>query len=197
MLAYPTASFNWQGGYEDVGEARPYFNLTQWEPEVVIAFLCRNKDRNPQYVPQAKKLLRFVEDQFVLFGPQSEAHAAPVKGPLVFEQYVCWWPMEVHAGYYLLANLELHKATGEQVYLDKAKATGNAICAAVPRRFDFELGLAMAGKRQAQGRKQRPQLVQLQCHRRLFAVPARRLLPGHDRPHRRNRNRPVSVVSRG
>jgi hypothetical protein len=37
--------------------------------------------------------------------------------------------MEVHAGYYLLANLELHKATGEQVYLDKAKATGNAICA--------------------------------------------------------------------
>jgi hypothetical protein len=53
----------------------------------------------------------------------------PVKGPLVFEQFVCWWPMEVHAGYYLLANLELHKATGEQIYLDKAKATGNAICA--------------------------------------------------------------------
>jgi hypothetical protein len=74
-------------------------------------------------------MLRFVEDQFVLFGPESEAHPLPIKGPLVFEQYVCWWPMEVHAGYYLLANLELHKATGEQVYLDKAKATGNAICA--------------------------------------------------------------------
>ncbi len=129
LLAYPTESNNWQGGYEDVGEARPYFNLTQWEPEVLIAYLCRNKDCNPRYIPQAKKLLRFVEDQFVLFGPVSEAHTVPVKGPLVFEQYVCWWPMEVHAGYYLLANLELHKATGEQVYLDKAKATGNAICA--------------------------------------------------------------------
>jgi hypothetical protein len=129
LLAYPTESKNWQGGYEDVGESRPYFNLTQWEPEVLIAYLCRNKDRNPRYIPQAKKLLRFVEDQFVLFGPQSEAHPVPVKGPLVFEQFVCWWPMEVHSGYYLLANLELHRATGEQIYLDKAKATGNAICA--------------------------------------------------------------------
>jgi hypothetical protein len=129
LLAYPTESNNWQAGYEDVGEVRPYFNLTQWEPEVLIAYLCCNKDRNPRYVLLAKKLLRFVEDQFVLFGPESEAHAAPVKGPLVFEQFVCWWPMEVHSGYYLLANLELHKATGEQIYLDKAKATGNAICA--------------------------------------------------------------------
>jgi hypothetical protein len=129
MLAYPTASNNWQGGYEDVGEARPYFNLTQWEPQILIAYLCRNKDRNPEYLPQAKKLLRFVEDQFVLFGPQSESYPAPVKGPLVFEQYVCWWPMEVHSGYYLLANIELHKATGDQIYLNKAKATANAICA--------------------------------------------------------------------
>jgi hypothetical protein len=129
MLSYPAASYNWQGGYEDVAEARPYRNLSQWEPNVLIAYLCRNKDCNPEYIPQAKKLLRFVEDQFVLFGPESEAHPLPIKGPLVFEQYVCWWPMEVHAGYYLLANLELHKATGEQIYLDKAKAAGNAICA--------------------------------------------------------------------
>ena len=70
-------------------------------------------------------------------------HPLPVKGPLVFEQYICWWPMEVHAGYYLLANLELHKATGEQTYLDKAKATGNAIlCVAEPGRRDSELGNA-------------------------------------------------------
>jgi hypothetical protein len=129
LLAYPTASNNWQAGYEDVGEARQYFNLTQWEPAIFAAYLCRNKDRNPNYVPCAKRLMRFVEDQFVLFGPESESHPLPIKGPLVFEQYVCWWPMEVHAGYYLLTNLELHKATGEQVYLNKAKATGNAIYA--------------------------------------------------------------------
>ncbi|MCC6123968.1 MAG: hypothetical protein IT426_03325 [Pirellulales bacterium] len=129
MLSYPAESKNWQGGYEDVGEVRPYRNLTQWEPQVLIAYLCRNKDRNPSYIPWAKKMLRFVEDQFVLFGPESQAYPAPLKGPLVFEQYVCWWPMEVHAGYYLLANLELHRATGEQIYLDKAKAAGNAICA--------------------------------------------------------------------
>lgn len=129
MLAYPTASYNWQGGYEDVGEARPYYNLSQWEPDVMIPYLCRHKDENPQYVPQARKLFRFVEDQFVLFGPESQSHPLPVRGPLVFEQYVCWWPMEVHAGYYLLACLALHEATGEQVFLDKAKATGNAIVA--------------------------------------------------------------------
>ncbi len=129
MIAYPARTNNWQGGYEDIAESRPYRNLTHWEAQLLIWYLCRHADRDPAYLPLAKSLLRFVEDQFVLFGPESEAHPVPVKGPLVFEQYVCWWPMEGHTGYYIRSLLALHKATGDPTYLEKARAAGNAICA--------------------------------------------------------------------
>ncbi len=129
MTAYPARTNNWQGGYEDIAEARPYRNLTHWEVQLLIWYLCRHADRDPAYLPLARSLLRFVEDQFVLFGPESEAHPVPVKGPLVFEQYVCWWPMEGHTGYYIQSLLALHRVTGDRLYLEKAEAAANAICA--------------------------------------------------------------------
>jgi hypothetical protein len=129
MIAYPAQTNNWQGGYEDIGENRPYRNLTPWEAQLLIWYLCSHTESDPTYLPLAKKLLRFVEDQFVLFGPESEAHPVPVKGPLVFEQYNCWWPMEGHTGYYIRSLLALHQVTGDKEYLDKAQAAANAICA--------------------------------------------------------------------
>jgi hypothetical protein len=129
MTAYPAQTSHWQGGYEDIGEAKPYQNLTHWEAQLLVQYLCQHKDDDPSYMPLAKKLLRFVEDQFTLFGPESEAHPVPVKGPLVFEQFACWWPMEGHTGYYIQSLIGLHRATGEKVYLEKAMAAANAICA--------------------------------------------------------------------
>jgi hypothetical protein len=133
MIAYPAQTNHWQGGYEDIGERRPYENLTHWEAQLLIQYLCRHTDRDPAYRPLARRLNRFVEDQFVLFGPESEAHAVPIKGPLVFEQFACWFPMEVHAGYWIQTLIALHRATGDDEYLQKAMATGNAICA---QQFD-------------------------------------------------------------
>jgi hypothetical protein len=129
MIADPAQTNHWQGGYEDVGEFRPYQNLTHWETQMLIQYLCRNRDHDPDYVPLAKRLNRFVEDQFVLFGPDSEAHPVPIKGPLVFEQFACWWPMEGHAGYWIQTLIALHRATGDASYLDKARAAANAISA--------------------------------------------------------------------
>jgi len=129
MAAYPAATRQWQGGYEDIAESPPYRNLTHWEAQLLIWRLCRTRERDPSFIPLARSVLRFVEDQFVLFGPESEAHPVPVRGPLLFEQYLCWWPMEGHTGYYIHSLLELHAATGEPVFLEKAKAAANAICA--------------------------------------------------------------------
>jgi hypothetical protein len=83
----------------------------------------------------ARRLTRFLEDQFVIFSSESEAFVhqtkgiVHVKGPLAFEQFVCWFPMEAHGSHYLRTLIALHKATGDPVYLEKARATGNAICA--------------------------------------------------------------------
>ena len=128
-LAYPAHTNHWQAGYEDFGERQPYENLTHWETQLLIQYLCRHKGSHPDYLALARRLNRFVEDQFVIFGPDNESHPVPIKGPLVFEQYGCWWPMEGHAGYWIQTLIALHRETGDQQYLDKAIAAANAICA--------------------------------------------------------------------
>jgi hypothetical protein len=129
VLAYACTTHNWKAAYEDVGDQPAFTNLSQMPVMPLIRYLCRHKDENPAYLPMAIRLNRWVEDQFVVFGPENEASPVRVKGPLVFEQFVCWWPMEGHTGNWILALIELHKATRHKTYLDKARAAANAICA--------------------------------------------------------------------
>jgi hypothetical protein len=134
-LAYVCHTTNWKAIFEDVFPWPAYSNLSGFETQILICYLCRHKDEDPTYLPLARRLNRWLEDQFIVFGPDSEAFVHPtkgllrVKGPLMFEQYQCWLPMEGHTGFWILTLIELHKATGEKIYLDKAKAAANAICA--------------------------------------------------------------------
>ncbi len=134
-IAQVCTSNHWKGVYEDVFPWPTFSNLTGNDTQIFIRLLCRLKDQDPAFVPLARRLNRFLEDQFVLFSPESEAFVHPVKGivhmkgPLVFEQYVCWYPMDGHTGYWVGTLIELHKATGDPVYLEKAKAAANALCA--------------------------------------------------------------------
>jgi hypothetical protein len=127
--SYVCTTNNWKAAYEDVAETRFYTNLSQMPAQQLIRYLCRHKDEDPAYLPEAIRLNRWVEDQFVTFGPGNEASPVRVKGPLVFEQFLCWWPMDGHTANWILSLIELHKATGDRVYFDKAKAAANAICA--------------------------------------------------------------------
>ncbi len=129
VLAYVCTTHNWKAAYEDVAETRFYANLSQMPAQQLIRYLCRHKEENPAYLPEAIRLNRWVEDQFVTFGPDNAASPVRAKGPLVFEQFLCWWPMDGHTANWILSLIELHKATGEQAYLDKAGAAANAICA--------------------------------------------------------------------
>lgn len=129
LLAYVCTTHNWKGTFEDVGKQNSYADLSHLGAQSLIRYLCRHRQENPDYLPAAIRLNRWIEDQFVDFGPDNEASPVRVKGPLVFEQFVCFWPMEVHTGNWILTLIELHRATGAQVYLDKARAAANAICA--------------------------------------------------------------------
>ncbi|MEP6662589.1 MAG: hypothetical protein ABJC04_02895 [Verrucomicrobiota bacterium] len=137
MLSYVTATHHWQAIYEDVAQHQPYANLSQFEAQMLIHYLCQHRSENPAYLPVAESLNRWIEDQFVLFDPASEAFLRPVKAPLVFEQFVWWFPMEGHTAFWINSLLDLHRATGKRVYLDKAKAAGNAICAQQFRNGSF------------------------------------------------------------
>lgn len=128
MLAGVCTTHNWKAAYEDVGETRFYSNLSQMPVLPLIRYLCRHKAEDPTYLRTAMELNRWVEDQFVAFGPDDEASPVRVKGPQVFEQFLCWRPMDGHTANWILALIELHRVTGKRIYLDKAKAAANAIC---------------------------------------------------------------------
>lgn len=127
-LTNPVVTRRWQGMYEDIPEQAPFDNLQNWDACVAVRFFCRYADRLPAAAKAAENINRFIEDQFVLFGPH-ESHYLPGQAvfPTVLEQYRCYWPMECHTGNWLLALAALHRSTGEHSYLDKAVRAANAI----------------------------------------------------------------------
>jgi hypothetical protein len=129
MLAYPVMTSHWQGAFEDVGEKLPFENLENAAALQLIRYLCRHRAENPAYVPIARKLNRWVEDQFVIFKPDETIGHLQVPVPQVIEQYACWKVMETHTANWIEALIALHEATAEAQYLEKAQAAANAICA--------------------------------------------------------------------
>ena len=47
--------------------------------------------------------------------------------PTVLEQFLCYYPMEVHTGHWLLSLLALHHGTGKDHYLVKGIVAANSI----------------------------------------------------------------------
>lgn len=129
MLAYPVATSHWQAAYEDVGEKIPFENLENAAALQLIRYLCRHHKENARYIPLARKVNRWVEDQFVVFKPDDSINDLQVPVPQVIEQYACWYIMETHTANWIDALIALHQTTGEKEYLEKAQAAANAICA--------------------------------------------------------------------
>ncbi|MEW5925196.1 MAG: hypothetical protein AB1746_14525, partial [Candidatus Zixiibacteriota bacterium] len=90
----PMKTFNWTGQFEDVAAAKPYHNLTKYEASWFAQYLLKNMDRDATYLAYAKELIRFCEDQFVVWekpgiydnwGNSSDGWLMPA----VLEQYSC------------------------------------------------------------------------------------------------------------
>lgn len=123
----PCKTNRWQGMYEDVGEHPPFGNLENWDALDAVVYLCRNRSRIPGALEIARRVNRFVEDQFVVYGPADVPPSAWIHPPAVLEQYFCYYPMEVHTARWASALLELYQATGDETILRKARRAGNAI----------------------------------------------------------------------
>ncbi len=133
-IAAVCSSNHWKGVFEDVSLWPTFSNLSSFQAQLFTQYLCQYHEEDPSFAPLARRLNRYLEDQFVVFSSESESFIHPVKGivhikgPLVYEQYVCWYPMEAHTGHWVRTLIALHQATGDPVYLDKARAAANAIC---------------------------------------------------------------------
>ena len=127
MLQNPVKTRLWQGQFEDFGENTPYENLEHVDSDELVRYLVVFRDQIPGAVDIAEDLNRYTEDQFVVW--QREESPVPVEcpTPTVLEQYLCYWPMEINTGYWILSLMALHEATRKQEYIDKAVAAANAI----------------------------------------------------------------------
>ncbi|GIV82527.1 MAG: hypothetical protein KatS3mg051_1881 [Anaerolineae bacterium] len=127
VLDNPVQTRLWQGMYEDVGEHEPYQNLQHWDTNETIRYLVHYRREVPQAVETAAALNRYIEDQFVVWQQEESPVTVQCPTPAVLEQYLCYYPMEVHTGNWLLSLVALHQATGDGLYLHKGMAAANAI----------------------------------------------------------------------
>ena len=132
----PVRTWDWQGQFEDVRPAPPYENLTKHEACDLAIHLFGLKDTSEARRRLAQDLLRFAEDQFVVW--EGRPSADPVRQgadgagarsrrwltPCVLEQYRCYAPVSASSAKLIRAFLAAWSATGDRMHLEKARALG-------------------------------------------------------------------------
>lgn len=131
IMDNPVRTFDWQGQFEDVFARPPYHNLSREQACDLAIYLFRNK----RDLKLAEELVRFSEDQFVIWEqPLPIVYQDPRKGgrsenwitPSVQEQTVFWMPVGRSAGIMMLTFYEAYVATQNAMYLAKARSIANS-----------------------------------------------------------------------
>ncbi|MEX2336279.1 MAG: hypothetical protein WD555_03310 [Fulvivirga sp.] len=135
IMANPVKTFNWQGQFEDISARKPYQNQSREQACDLAIYLFRNSMDDSESIKLAEELIRFSEDQFVIWEePQPKPDNGKAKGalpqnwitPCVQEQYAYWRPIARSAGIMIDTYWEAYKVTGNEMYLAKAKSIANS-----------------------------------------------------------------------
>ena len=126
-------TYNWEGQFEDSPLSVNYVNLSHYGPVALSCYLAGYRADEPGCLELAKELMRFAEDQFVIWKrPCPWHHGAPDGSkpyetslwhtPAALEQYGWYVPIDASASYLILGFLTLYKAGCGELYLAKARA---------------------------------------------------------------------------
>jgi hypothetical protein len=140
IMQNPVRTWNWQGQFEDVKPLPPYQNLTKHEACDFAIHLLGRSDPTHDERALALDLLRFAEDQFVVWdqppvsrpGLQNDdgKSAARTKRwmlPCVLEQYRCYAPVSASSAKLIRTYLAAYRVTGDGLHLQKAKALAGTL----------------------------------------------------------------------
>ncbi|MFA6543118.1 MAG: hypothetical protein WCS99_01750 [Limisphaerales bacterium] len=135
VMQNPVRTWNWQGQFEDVQPLPPYVNLTKHDGGTFAIHLLQTVPADPAKRALALDLIRFAEDQFVMWAqppvanpkeqnPDGEAGAKSRTWllPCVLEQYRCYAPVNASSAKLIRMYLAAYRATGDRLHLEKAKA---------------------------------------------------------------------------
>lgn len=125
----PVKTFDWQGQFEDIAIRPPYKNLSREQACDLAIYLFNNSKNNSRHVKLAEELVRFAEDQFVVWEqPMPTSKTDPRHDsknwitPCVQEQYVFWTPVGRAAGLMVETFWHAFRVTKDPLYLAKAKS---------------------------------------------------------------------------
>ncbi len=133
-------NYNWEGQFEDVAVTGNYRNLTHFAANKLIGYIADYQRDDQEMVETAKDLMRFVEDQFVLWDavPSWLENEDGVRHtPAGLEQYLCYAPIDSSTAAIARGFMSMYRLTNDRLYLEKAMALADAIT----RRQDAETGL--------------------------------------------------------
>ncbi len=125
-------NYNWEGQFEDIRVSSNYANLTHLVANGMIRYIANNFSDDTEKMEQAKELMRYVEDQFVVWGefaPWNPNYDGKEKwySPAALEQYDWYVPIDGSTSNVARTFLEMYKATGEKLYLEKSYALADSI----------------------------------------------------------------------
>ncbi|MDF3076452.1 MAG: hypothetical protein K0S09_341 [Sphingobacteriaceae bacterium] len=136
MMENPIKTYDWQGMFEDIGPRAAYSNHSREQVCDMAVYLLKNAKSDPRNLPLAEDLIRFAEDQFVIWEKPVAAKKNKIpKGdawnsvnwitPGVQEQYTFWEPVGRTAGIMMETYRTAYNVTGKDIYLAKAKSIAN------------------------------------------------------------------------
>lgn len=140
-------SFDWQAQFEDAPVSDNYSNLTHIDADDMVMYLANNYADDPKKIKEAEYLMRFIEDQFVVWGEFSPwisvnttkecSDISQWHSPAGLEQYNWYVPIDGSATKIMRAFLNLYKANKNPLLMEKACALADS----VTRIQNFETGM--------------------------------------------------------
>ncbi len=124
--------YNWEGQFEDTAIRSNYENLTHFTALSAIRHIAANKADDPQAVETAINLMRFVEDQFVVWGKyapwcRNTEYNEFWESPAGLEQYQWYVPVDGSTAAIASAFLAVYELTGDKLWYEKACALADMI----------------------------------------------------------------------
>lgn len=122
--------YNFEGQFEDSPVTENYYNLTNISASNMVKYIVDNKSDDAQLIDAATELMRFIEDQFVVWGefaPWIKKANPEVCSPAGLEQYFCYWPIDASASNIMTAFLKMYSLTKNRLYYEKAAALGDML----------------------------------------------------------------------
>jgi maltose/maltodextrin transport system substrate-binding protein len=142
ILAHPAEGFHWDSQFEDVKIKEPYRKMAYEQAADTAYYLLSNYPDDEEKVRLAEELLRYVEDQFIVWEKPTDGWKTLglPGGPTKYAQYaVDTWiaPAVIEQyGFVLVARAtavvmrvyaKAYEVTGREVYLAKAKSLANTL----------------------------------------------------------------------